>query len=178
MEKAQDQPALFYFAGNGSLTSDGLPTLVPWDARTAEIPNDILLQDLAQQAQQRSTNLVAIIDAGWAPGEQLPWGAPAHCRFVAPDRRPRPAPRVIRLAGPATEPDPERAWEPDSSWQYARQQTEQAARSLQMGAPPSILPPFKLSSHRRACHLVQPWLRQSFLLRLTMRQTRVRCGVC
>ena len=60
-------------------------------------------------------------------------GAPTHCRFVAPDRRPRPAPRVLKLARSATEPDPEPAWAPDSSWQYSRQQTEQAVRSLQIG---------------------------------------------
>jgi len=139
LSKAQDEPAFFYFAGNGSLTADGQPTILPYDARQARIPNDILLGELAEQARRAPTNLAALIDAAWAPGDALPWGAPPHRRFVAADARSRPAARNLRLTKevaalhPRTAANASDDWQPDNEWKHARQRTAQAAQLLRIG---------------------------------------------
>lgn len=147
LQQAEDHPALFYFAGNGSLTSDGQPTILPYDARQAPIPNEILLSDLARQAMQHNTNLVSVIDAAWAPGDKLPWGAPSHTRFVPADQRPRPATRAFRIVD---EPRPEFEWKPDPDWVRVRQQTEEAVKALRIGRatlyPASIQAAFTITS--------------------------------
>ena len=137
--KAQDEPAFFYFAGNGSLSAAGEPTILPYDARQAPIPNDILLSQLAEQARRTATNLATIIDAAWAPGDTLPWGAPPHRRFVVADIRSRPSTRALKLTkevaallqstGAKASPD----WQPDPDWLHARQRMAQAAQLLRIG---------------------------------------------
>ena len=86
-----------FFAGNGSLSHRDEPTILPYDARDPRIPNDLLLSDLAQEAAQFPGNLVTLIDAGWAAGDELPWGAPSHSRFVTADVRPIPTTRAVSL---------------------------------------------------------------------------------
>ena len=74
---AWQQPALFYFAGNGSRTADGQPAILPYDAAQGTAANDIALSELAGEVQRIArdvpTNLMVVIDAGWAEGLQLPW---------------------------------------------------------------------------------------------------------
>ena len=136
--KAQDEPAFFYFAGNGSMTSDGQPTILPYDARQMPIPNDILLSQLAEQARSTATNLATIIDAAWAPGDALPWGAPPHNRFVAADIRSRPATRAFKLndeavRGQSGDTKASHDWQPDPEWEHTRQRSMQAAQLLRIG---------------------------------------------
>lgn len=99
LDAAKSNPAFFYFAGNGSLSSRGEPTLLPYDARSAPIPNDITLRELAEIAAQQPNNLVSLIDAGWAEGDVLPWGAPSHSRYVRPDVRPLTGSRSLDSGG-------------------------------------------------------------------------------
>jgi hypothetical protein len=70
-ELARREPALFFFAGRGSLGEGGLPAIVPYDGRQGDLP-DILLEELADLAGDDATNLLAVLDSGfWArrPGE-------------------------------------------------------------------------------------------------------------
>jgi tetratricopeptide (TPR) repeat protein len=86
---ARDEPALFYFAGNGSVSGDTEPTLVSADGRQQQV-FDIELSELAALALEADSNLVTIIDAGWNPfplnQEGKRW-APADARKrQSPDR--------------------------------------------------------------------------------------------
>lgn len=128
-DKARTNPALFYYAGNGSRTTDGLPTILSYDARMAPIPNDILLADLAQIAGHEQTNLVAIIDAGWIPGLEVPWRATWGGRFVACDPRPRPGTRALRPGRRYEEPP----WEPTSQWLEQRTRMDESVTHLRIG---------------------------------------------
>jgi uncharacterized caspase-like protein len=128
--RARDEPALFFFAGNGSFSADGEPTILPYDARQAEIPNDLLLSELAQLAGGSTTNLAAVIDASWASGDALPWGIPSHSRFVPAESRLTPATRDLRpIKKPKVDPD----WQPDAGWQQIREQMEKPLKRLQIG---------------------------------------------
>lgn len=66
---AGKEPALFYFAGNGSLGPGFVPTVVSADGRCEGV-YDIDISEL--RALARTTNLVSILDVGWnmnlAPG--------------------------------------------------------------------------------------------------------------
>ena len=128
-EKAHHGPALFYYAGNGSLTTDGQPTILSYDARMGPIPNDILLADLAQIAESQQTNLVSIIDAGWRPCLEVPWGAAWGSRFVPPDARPRPTPRTVRPGLARKEP----RWVPDHKWSEQRVQVGKWLARFKLG---------------------------------------------
>lgn|GEM_PF-5713515 len=61
---ARGSACYFHFAGNGSFTEAGLPTLICADSRTGGVA-DLELAELARLAQDR--NLVSVLDAGWNP---------------------------------------------------------------------------------------------------------------
>jgi uncharacterized caspase-like protein len=97
-----DEPALFYFAGNGSTRPSGELTLVSVDGRGPDV-YDIGLDELATRAAGHR-NLVTVIDARWTHGSEAVVGS----RVVARDPRPLPAVRptiepregaTARLAG-------------------------------------------------------------------------------
>ena len=97
VEKSTKEPALFYFAGAGSLGPENALSLVPSDGRTRDI-SDIEIAELARMAGGAATNLMSIIDVGWdgdgRPGE----------RFLRPDERGRPPRRSIEARmGPEQE---------------------------------------------------------------------------
>jgi uncharacterized caspase-like protein len=83
-------PALFYFAGNGSMDADGSPTLVSTDGRTGEV-YDIRIEELVAIAHG-SSNLVSMIDASFIRYDE---DQVAGGRSVSSDRRERPAVRDI-----------------------------------------------------------------------------------
>jgi len=85
---SEDAPALFYFAGNGSLNNDGSLTILGVDSRQNNI-YDIELKELASTVGHRSTNLITIIDAGWANAIAHPSGE----RVAPPDSRSVPITR-------------------------------------------------------------------------------------
>ncbi|MGQ7848064.1 caspase family protein [Granulosicoccus sp. 3-233] len=97
LQRATDEPALFYFAGYGSHTTEGDPTLVPADHGLADHSVDITFSELAAKA--KGTNLVTILDAGWQRGVQLPWGRAWGSRFL-PRSSVRPFNRGLREATP------------------------------------------------------------------------------
>jgi hypothetical protein len=90
-------PAVFYFAGHGSMQGPGdRPTLISVDGRTEGV-FDITLDELAQIARGSACRLVSLLDAGFRPG---PRGlAPTRFRFTPRDLRPIPATREIRIGG-------------------------------------------------------------------------------
>lgn len=95
-QDASEDPAIFYFAGNGSMQGpEDRPTLISADGRTAGI-FDISLDELAKIAKGRAPNLVALLDAGFRPG---PKGqATTDARFVERDLRPIPSTRDVHYA--------------------------------------------------------------------------------
>lgn len=134
VKKAQNEPALFFFAGNGSLNMEGAPTIVCYDSRQEGV-FDIELSELSDKVGNIPTNLVTIIDAGWSPGLQLPWGTSWGSRFVSPDDQPRPIMRDIVLRTPRrTWHEQEPAWKPDEEdWIAERQRINQSLQALQIG---------------------------------------------
>ncbi len=86
-EKAKENFALFYFAGNGSYTKYKTPTIISFDGRTEEV-FDIGLKSLANTALL-SPNLITIIDAGWIPNSN-------GSRSIKPDVRTQET--VIKLS--------------------------------------------------------------------------------
>jgi len=62
-EVAQEEPALFYFAGRGSITAEGNRSLISTDGRESGV-EDIDLKELAEIVGDKDTNLVCVIDAG------------------------------------------------------------------------------------------------------------------
>lgn len=80
---ALKEPAIFYFAGNGSVSSEGQPTLLSWDGRMTDV-FDLSLGQLAALCTEAPTNLVSVLDADFAPAPN-PESPPA--RFVARDLR-------------------------------------------------------------------------------------------
>lgn len=135
VQRAEDGPALFFFAGNGSLDLEKRPTILSYDARQARIPNDITLAELSAIAGYQPTNLVSVIDAGWAPGMKLPWGASWGSRYIDPDPRRRPASRGLGALAPDGdyEASDAQSWQPDAAWRHARATSEQALTSLRIG---------------------------------------------
>ncbi len=91
LESARDEPALFYFAGNGSTDMEGAPTIVSVDGRQEEV-FDIDLQELAALAGE-NTNLVTVIDAGWTHTPEA-W---APSRTAPTDLRPKPGTRAVPI---------------------------------------------------------------------------------
>ena len=87
---AEDRLGIFYFAGNGSCSARGEPTIVPFDGRS-EDADDLTLGDLMIMAA-RAPNLVTIIDAacGYDGGDSGARAAPAAAKV--------PAARDIRLS--------------------------------------------------------------------------------
>jgi tetratricopeptide (TPR) repeat protein len=65
---SQTDPAIFYFAGLGSVNAKDDLTILASDSRQQGI-SDISLTELAQYANQSSTNLVSILDSSWCIGE-------------------------------------------------------------------------------------------------------------
>jgi hypothetical protein len=77
VEAAQSVPALFYFAGIGSVTLAHSPplALVSADGRQGQVL-DIKLREFSKVLGDARTNLVTILDAGWmvSPGGARPSG--------------------------------------------------------------------------------------------------------
>lgn len=86
VRKASDQPAFFYFSGNGSMDNNGSPTLLSYDGRQEGI-YDIELRELAELVNGNTTNLVTIIDAGWTQSIDCSTGS----RYVLIDTREKPS---------------------------------------------------------------------------------------
>jgi tetratricopeptide (TPR) repeat protein len=84
--RAREEPALFYFSGNGSIDADGRPTILAWDGRCSEAFDDIELSELGSLVGDEPSNLVTILDAGWNLQSE---------RFVRTDCRPPPALRHL-----------------------------------------------------------------------------------
>lgn len=82
VSSSKDAPSLFYFAGNGSLNYNSSLTILGVDSREPDI-YDIDLNDLVSIAGEHSSNLISIIDAGWANAIDCPRGG----RVVRPDSR-------------------------------------------------------------------------------------------
>lgn len=105
--QAQEEPALFYFAGAGTWGADGAPALVGCRGPRS-YAGMLSLRALADITGRMSTNLVTILDAGWAREADLPWGpgwgsrfipsAEAAARDITPPKR-----QVTKFA---TDPDP------------------------------------------------------------------------
>ncbi|RPI25577.1 MAG: hypothetical protein EHM61_14020 [Acidobacteria bacterium] len=87
--RAQQEPAMFLFAGYGSLDADAAPTLVPYDGRTEGI-FDIPVSELASVAPARDTNLLAVLDCGCtrSSAKDTP-----RSRYLATDVRSQPGGR-------------------------------------------------------------------------------------
>ncbi|MBK9710144.1 MAG: caspase family protein [Kouleothrix sp.] len=94
---AREEPALFYFAGYGSLDPEGQPTLVSADGRQGQI-FDITLDELRELAGGRPANLVTIMDAGWTRCSQASDSAAAGSRTAPDDTRVRPIKRNLGAA--------------------------------------------------------------------------------
>lgn len=127
---ARDEPACFYFAGHGSRDVTGQPTLVPSDGRTKQSSNDLGLYELAAVVDREMTNLVVILDVGWAPGITLPLGTSWGSRFIQPDNRPRIRTRGFRLTrGQESRP----SWTPDEEWIADRATVQEQLHALRIG---------------------------------------------
>ena len=87
VENARENPALFYFAGNGSSTTEDTPTIVSVDGRQPNI-NDIELEELGRCVGNASTNLITIIDAGWNDNDNSK-------RYLSEKTQPQPLTRTI-----------------------------------------------------------------------------------
>jgi tetratricopeptide (TPR) repeat protein len=85
VEKAnQGELALFYFAGNGSdTTQSNEPVIVPADGRQAGI-YDIALKELSSIAPDQNANLITIIDASFTKIDGV-----SGTRAIPEDNRPR-----------------------------------------------------------------------------------------
>jgi uncharacterized caspase-like protein len=93
LERAREAPALFFFAGYGSLGPNGEPTVVSSDGRRPGI-FDIALDELAGKAGE-GTNLLTIFDAGWTHCVLGGEAEAARGRTLASDQRCPPAMRDI-----------------------------------------------------------------------------------
>jgi len=91
VERARTEPALFFFAGNGSLADDK-PTLVSADGRQDGV-YDIAVSELVALAAG-SANLVTILDTGWTGYAQPADGL----RTIPADGRDRPTGRGLAIA--------------------------------------------------------------------------------
>ena len=98
---SKDTPALFYFAGNGSSNNDGSLTILGVDSRQTGI-YDVELNELAEIVGNQPTNLISIIDAGWANALSCPKGG----RVAKPDSRSIPVTRALRPVIPETQVAP------------------------------------------------------------------------
>lgn len=134
VHKAHNDPALFYFAGYGSLSESGEPTIVPVDRGVVSYPNDIAVRDLAAKTAAAVTNLVTIIDAGWQESVSLPYGDAWGGRFVPPQPGERPLTRVLFFDGKIETPRrPSPEWHPDSAWKSERERVQQLIGGLRIG---------------------------------------------
>lgn len=88
--KSQEVPALFYFAGNGSLNVNEDLTILGVDSRQPDI-YDIEISELIELVGEHPTNLVTVIDAGWTNAISASRGE----RVAPPDTRPLPSKRAL-----------------------------------------------------------------------------------
>jgi len=98
-EQAHAEPALFYFAGRGSFSTDNAPTIVSADGRQPHI-FDIELRELAVIVGAAPTNLVTLFDVGWSKMTKTPSGG----RSLPNDPRPRIGARALLSALEAAPP--------------------------------------------------------------------------
>ena len=95
---SKDNLSLFYFAGNGSLNSNGSLTVLGVDSRQTGI-YEIELNEFAEIVGNQPTNLISIIDAGWANALSCPNGG----RVATPDSRSLPGKRAAVPVIPETQ---------------------------------------------------------------------------
>jgi tetratricopeptide (TPR) repeat protein len=96
--KAKDAPALFYFAGPGTLIDKRTPGVV--GAQTLAVPLDWFKSAVGDDP----TNLITIFDAGWKEAD-LPWGPAPGSRFSLVWTTPRDiGPSGIGGLGSGTQP--------------------------------------------------------------------------
>jgi uncharacterized caspase-like protein len=65
LQKSQTSPAIFYYAGLGSVDRSENLTILAFDSRSSSI-SDINLVELSQLANHYKTNLTSIIDSNWS----------------------------------------------------------------------------------------------------------------
>lgn len=110
-------PALFYFAGYGSVDVEDKPTILAADGRQPEI-HDISLVELARSVPERNYNLITIFDAGWSrsnPFRYAETGDLPSQRFpqFVPENRNAPADeQPSQLRGISLGRDPDRYRQP------------------------------------------------------------------
>ncbi|MEG3959606.1 caspase family protein [Microcoleus sp. herbarium2] len=94
-EKSYENPALFYFAGQGSWHSDNSDnlTILGVDSRQPDV-FDIELKELSKIVTNCPTNLVTIVDATWSTSTLKKKYSP---RSVLPAQSPLPSKRSMRL---------------------------------------------------------------------------------
>jgi tetratricopeptide (TPR) repeat protein len=90
VEKAREEPALFYFAGSGSVNADSVLTIASEDEKQ-EQACEIEIRELAELSGNNAPNLIAIVDADW----KCYHGAVKGNRTVYSDKRERWATRDI-----------------------------------------------------------------------------------
>jgi tetratricopeptide (TPR) repeat protein len=141
VEHAKEQPALFYFAGSGGILQTAAPVIV-CNSNEGGWIDYIELGELANIVGETPSNLVAIFDAGWAPGLALPWGQTEGSRFYS--RRPT---SVARDLGPPPELDREwdlerfhsqtspfrQDWQRNQVWEGKRKRVTTALNAFKIG---------------------------------------------
>ncbi len=131
-----EAPTLFFFAGSGVLESGNLPSIEGADdiGHAATIK----LGDIAKNIMAESTNLVTILDAGWARGVTLPWDAPWGSRFhetgiLSRGVGPLPTDAPASVISSDTSPQDFSTWQPDPEWRTLRDRIGLALRPLTLG---------------------------------------------
>jgi len=118
--QSKQRPALFYFAGAGSYDGDkNKPAIV--SVNRVVIP----LEVLADRTGKAPNNLIAIFDAGWSAGVDLPYGEALGSRYAPPTQK-----IIPRHLG---EPLPPPTWDPDANWSQLRERCARALQYLAIG---------------------------------------------
>lgn len=126
VERARTEPALFFFAGNGSLAGEA-PTLVSADGRQDGVC-DLAVSELAALASD-AFNLVTILDAGWTAYVQPVDGL----RTIPADRREHPLGNGVAVA------EGEQAFVPDGICVGGLTIYSANALNYQVYGPPPLL---------------------------------------
>ena len=147
---AEDAIGIFYFAGCGSSSAAGQPTLVTADGRKGLV-FDISLVELAELAGRTPNNLVSIFDVGWSGDALLPWAKLPGSRYMKTDERNIPLTRDLvrnraqrratiqesrqigRAAPAAWTPTIAGEWKRTTDWDETRMSIEEELRKLQIG---------------------------------------------
>ena len=125
VNQASKAPALFYFSGAGSADTRSWPVLMV--ANPGGGAQAIPLPGSSGQAGWLPNNLVAIMDAGWAAGVEMPYGQAWGSRFVPL------APALSRDLQPIAETKPVPTWVPDEVWMRRREEVQRALQRFTLG---------------------------------------------